>query len=286
MRRGPARRWIGVGAAAAVAVLLGLGLSIGGLTLRPTAWWSGWVLLVLVLLLTAYNARKKLTYPPLGSSALWLQFHVYGGLLCVVVYLLHTAGRWPSGVFENLLGLLFLGVAVSGIAGIFISRTVPRRLTLAGGEVIYERIPAYRQELKLAADRLVEQTVQESGATVLADHYAQQLSHYFAAARHRGSHLRQSNRPLRDQLRALEGLERFLDEREKDAARQLEASIRLKDQLDKHSAMQGLLKTWLFVHIPLTYAMLLCVGLHVWLVLSFGGGGVGEALPRVAGGGG
>ena len=272
MRRGATRRWIGLATASVAAALLGGWLWVGGLALRPVAFWSGWALLGLVLFLTAYNARKKLTYPPLGSSAIWLQLHVYGGLLCVVVYVFHTAGRWPNGIFENVLGLLFLGVAASGVAGIFISRTVPRRLTLAGGEVIYERIPAYRQELRQAADRLVQETVEASGATVLADYYAQQLSHYFAGARHRGSHLRQSNRPLRDQLRALEGLERFLNDREKAAAAQLKESVRLKDQLDKHAAMQGLLKTWLFVHIPLTYAMLLCVGLHVWLVMGFSGG--------------
>ncbi len=276
MGPGAARRWTGLMLTGGAVIVLGAFLYIERLALRPAATWSGWVLLGVVLFLTAYNARKKLTYPPLGSSAAWLQLHVYGGLGCVVVYVYHTAGRWPTGLFENVLGLLFLGVAASGVAGIFISRTVPRRLTLAGGEVIYERIPAYREQLRTAADKLVAETVESSGATVLAEYYAGPLSDYFRGPRDRGSHLRQSNRPLRTQLRGLEDLERFLNDDEKTAAAALKESVRLKDQLDKHSAMQGLLKTWLFVHIPLTYAMLLCVGVHVWLVLAFrGSGGVG-----------
>ena len=287
IRRGPTRRALGLSLCVVAAVALGLLLWVERLALRPTAYWSGWSLLALVLFLTAYNARKKLTYPPLGSSATWLQLHVYGGLLCVVVYFFHTGLTWPNGVFENLLALLFLGVAASGIAGIFISRLVPRRLTLAGGEVIYERIPAYRQQLREAADVLVQDVVDATGATVLAEHYAHRISGHLRGVRDRGAHLRQSNRPLRDQLRALGDLDRFLNEDEKAAATQLEETLRLKDQLDKHAAMQGLLKTWLFVHLPLTYAMLLCVAVHVLLALRFGGesgAGLGEAIGAAVNG--
>ena len=44
-----------------------------------------------------------------------------------------------------------------------------------------------------------------------------------------------------------------------------------KDQLDFHQAMQGLLKGWLFVHIPLTYALLLFALVHLVLVYAFSG---------------
>ena len=48
--------------------------------------------------------------------------------------------------------------------------------------------------------------------------------------------------------------------------------IQAKDSLDYHRAMQGLLKGWLFVHIPLTYAMLVFIFVHVVLVHAFRGG--------------
>ena len=58
---------------------------------------SGWILFASVLILTAYNARKKITMLPIGSAASWLQVHIYLGLLSVLLFLLHIipGGRDP-----------------------------------------------------------------------------------------------------------------------------------------------------------------------------------------------
>ena len=263
------RRWLGVSTAINLACLIGALLLAYTYALHRTAFMSGWVLLAVVLFLAAYNGRKKLTYPPLGKSSTWLQLHIYGGLLCVVIYLYHTAGRWPSGIFETALALLFYGVAVSGVLGLAITRLVPKRLTLAGDEVIYERIPAFRQELREQVDQLVLETVNNSGGTTLAEFHAQRLAPFFAGPRHRGAHLGQSSGPLRRLLDQLADLNRFFNDAEKQAAEKLTELIQLKNRLDYHAAMQGLLKAWLFVHIPLTFAMLLCVAVHVVLVHAF-----------------
>jgi peptidoglycan biosynthesis protein MviN/MurJ (putative lipid II flippase) len=53
---------------------------------------------------------------------------------------------------------------------------------------------------------------------------------------------------------------------------ELAALVREKDTLDLHRAMQLLLKGWLFVHIPLTYGMLVFASLHVVVVYAFSGG--------------
>lgn len=239
--------------------------------LQRTAYLSGWALLGLCLFLAAYNGRKKLPYPPLGSAAAWMQLHIYGGLLAVVIYILHTAGRWPQGGFEIALALLFYGTALSGVAGLILSRLVPRRLTLAGDEVIYERIPAFREELRLKADALVMHAVARGGATTLAEFYARRLKPYFAGPAFQRSHLTQSNRPLRSLLGQLEDLRRYFDDAEKACAAELAELIRHKNRLDYHAALQGLLKKWLFVHIPLTAALLISSAVHVLLVYAFGG---------------
>lgn len=191
-----------------------------------------------------------------------------------MIFLFHTAARWPNGAFETLLALLFWGVAISGVFGIFITRVIPRRLTQAGDEVIYERIPAFRQELREEADRLVLQTVDQSGGTTLAEFHANTLAHYFAGQRSFRSHLTQSSRPLRSLIGQLDDLNRYFNEAEQKAATQLIELIRHKNRLDYHSALQGMLKSWLFVHIPLTYAMLLCAIVHAVIVHAFGGSGL------------
>jgi hypothetical protein len=265
------RRWLGRTIAVVVVALVGVWLLANHLALHRTAYLSGWVLLGLCVFLAAYNGRKKLTYPPLGSSATWLQLHIYGGLVAVAVFLFHTAGRWPNGGFEVALALLFWGTAVSGVLGIFITRWVPRRLTLAGDEVIYERIPAFREQLRARADALVLDTVESGGGTTLAEFHAHRLAPYFAATRSRFAHLAQSSAPLQSILTQLDDLKRYFNEQEKTSADELAELIRRKDKLDYHAALQGLLKGWLFVHIPLTFAMLIAAGLHVLLVYAFGG---------------
>jgi hypothetical protein len=48
--------------------------------------------------------------------------------------------------------------------------------------------------------------------------------------------------------------------------------LREKRRLDFHYALQGLLKAWLFVHIPFTYSLLLFIVVHIVLVFGFSAG--------------
>src|SRR5689334_10060271 len=61
------------------------------LTLRPHAFMSGGLLLGAVGFLALYNIRKRLTFLPLGTSAAWLQIHLYVGLGAMWLFLLHIS---------------------------------------------------------------------------------------------------------------------------------------------------------------------------------------------------
>ena len=67
-------------------------------------------------------------------------------------------------------------------------------------------------------------------------------------------------------------LRRFTNEAERAALDKLAALVRQKDGLDYHRALQLTLKLWLFVHIPLTYGLLVFTVLHIVLVFGFSGG--------------
>ena len=45
-----------------------------------------------------------------------------------------------------------------------------------------------------------------------------------------------------------------------------------KDNLDFHRANGGLLKLWLFIHIPATYALIVAIVVHILLAYSFSTG--------------
>ncbi len=233
---------------------------------------TGWCLFALIVLLTAYNARKKLPFLPLLSSRIWLRAHSWAGMLAGLVFLLHLRWRMPAGPFEAALAALFVAVTLSGIAGWCLSRVLPPRLTNAGGEVPYERIPVVRRALRERAEALVVAGIPSTGATTLADFYAARLSGFFAGPANLLPHLFGSSGALNSLLADLGEVKKYLNAGEKSAAVELAALVREKDALDLHRSMQLVLKSWLFVHIPLTYGMLVLIAVHVVLVYSYSGG--------------
>ncbi len=149
------------------------------MTLRDMPMESGWILLAVMLFLASYNLRKKLTYPPLLSSATWLQLHVYVGLLSVVLFLSHIGWRMPNGLFEGALAVVYVCVAASGLVGLALSRLIPGRLTVRGEDVLFERIALYRRQLRERAEAVIVESAHESGTTTLSEFYSRRLSDFF-----------------------------------------------------------------------------------------------------------
>jgi hypothetical protein len=239
------------------------------MTLRDTAFVSGWLLLGLVLLLTLYNARKKLPFLPLGNSAGWLQLHAYAGLLSGVVFGMHVAWRVPNGWFEMLFALVFLLVFLSGIVGLVASRVFARRMGGRGGDVLYSRIPRLRHQLRVQTEQLILDCTAKTESSALLEFYANRLEPFFDRPCHFFRHLLLSDRPLRQLRQEIRSQSQFLDETERDSLRNILDNVQQKNELDFHFAHQATLKYWLFIHIPLTYAMLVFAVIHVVLVHAF-----------------
>ncbi|MSU23487.1 MAG: hypothetical protein EXS32_06640 [Opitutus sp.] len=233
---------------------------------------TGWGLFGLMIYLTLYNLRKKFSFIPVISSRLWLQAHLYIGLFTGLVFLLHLRWHRPQGGFETTLALLFAGVTLSGIFGWWLSRTVPKRLTTAGGEVPFERIPVIRRDLRLQAEKLVLGGVAGAQAATLAGFYEARLADFFSHPANFSSHLVGSHRPLNQLLGQIAEVDRFMNAAEKKTAAALGELVRQKDMLDFHRAAQIVMKGWLFVHIPLTYGLLVFSVAHVVIVYAFSGG--------------
>lgn len=225
-----------------------------------------------MIFLALYNLRKKLPILPLGSATNWLQFHIYTGLLAVVLFVLHIEMRIPNGTLEVTLALLFLALVGSGILGLALSRWLARRLRVRGGEVIYERIPAMRQQVIQKAEALFEQSLSESKSTVIVEFYNQRLVHFFMGPRNFLWHLLDSERPRHLLLMDLGALDRYLSDQERACIDDLIYLVNQKDDLDYHAALQGTLKFWVFLHIPLTYSLLIIALLHAILASAYRAG--------------
>jgi hypothetical protein len=233
---------------------------------------TGWILLIFMLALAAYNPRKKLPFLPLRSSESWLRFHLYAGYFAIGLFLIHVNFRLPSGRFDAILAALYFLVTVSGILGLALSRLLPRRLTARGSEVLFERIPIIRLQMREHAEALALASVADAQASTIADFYVRDLHEFFTGTRNFWSHLSDDRAPVNHLLNKISDLNRFLNDKERAIMTQIADLVRQKDGLDYQFALQLTLKLWLFIHIPLTYGLLFWSLLHVILVYAFSGG--------------
>jgi len=263
MRTIVANRWLYTAVTLGVGVLAWLVYLIFATALHDTRFVSGWILLVLLSCLTLLNIRKKLPFLPLGSAAAWLRWHVYGGFFALILFCIHIQFRIPSGRLDWFLADLFGVVFLSGVVGLWLSKKVPQRLTTRSENVLFERIPILIRELSWDVKRLVLSSVEDANSKLIPDFHMSKLMWFFERPRYFFFHLSESNRPRQHLLDEIDGLYRYASAREKDILRELAHKVELKSDLDYQYARQWLLKGWLFVHIPLTYSMLLVAALHV-----------------------
>ena len=270
-----ARRWFNTAVLAALALAILLVYLAGEVSLRNMHFLTGWILLAAMVLLASYNIRKKFPFLPLLRSSWWLQVHIYVGWLTVILFLCHLRFAWPTGWLEGTLALCYAIVALSGIVGLIYSRVFAKRLTTHTAQnegVLYERISVYRRRLREEAEALAIRSITEGEATTIADFYSTRLASFFDAPRGFWSHLAGSNRPLDALMRDMRSLQRYLKDAERKVLDEIAEIVRAKDSLDYQWAVMSVMKWWLFVHIPLTYALMIISFVHVVLVYAFAGG--------------
>lgn len=263
------RRWLFAGFTGLVACGLALAWLVGGEALRPVALYTGWLLLALVLVLSFFNARKKLPFLPLLKASTWMQGHIYLGWLACFVFLLHTGARIPGGILEGLLAAVFWGVAASGAFGLWLSRWLPPRLVRSGESLVYERIPVLRHRLAEEARELVHRAEAEIHSSTLPDLHVRVLHRYFRSVPPLLAPLTGDDPEFHRVRQELESIRRYLSGPEEELARTLAELLEAKRNLDAQWAGQRLLKLWLFIHIPLTYGLLVLAAAHVWLVVHY-----------------
>lgn len=219
---------------------------------------SGVFLYFLLLSLALFSVRKKVPFLPLGTAAGWLKFHIYCGLFSVLLFALHIGVGLPNGNLEVSLAIVYLGVVGSGIVGLGLSIWIPKQLANCGEEVIFERIPILQRNLREEAEGLVAST----GNGELAKFYVSHVFPFFEKTHYSHTHFFNNDRTRQELLNNLRAKNSFFGALERESAQQLETFIHTKYNLDRHATFQGFLKSWLFLHIPLTASLLLLSMTH------------------------
>ena len=253
----------------------------GGLTGGSTAglWYgiAGSSLMIYAGLLSAL--RKVPAWSWIGARKTWLKGHIWLGLLSVPLIGCHS-GFGLGGLLERILWLILGLVVLSGLGGLALQQWLPRLMTLrVPAESLYEQIPYICGVMRREADSNVEKLcgpLVEGGANgkqvVGADPAGQAAaaefkSFYVTQVRPFLSERYKRTALLASVVQAESAFARLrmfpLPQPILEAVTQLEQLCEERRQLAEQERLQHWLHGWLFLHVPLSAALLVAGVAHV-----------------------
>lgn len=232
---------------------------------------TGWFLFAVMLFLTFLNLRKKVPFLRMGSVGFWLQLHIYVGLFSGPLFFVHMGFSWPHGTLNQMITVCFAAVFISGLLGLWMSRAFPMRLTDEGFETPFERLPQARRLLRDEAQALVLAGADGQTSQVIAEFYTRSLGLFFAKPRNLWAHLLRSRAAQTAHRSQFDEIRRYARKAELGLLDILAGLVERKHLLDFQHAHQLALRLWLFVHIPLSYSLLILSVVHILVIHSFSG---------------
>lgn len=254
---------------------------IYGNGLRDPRYLDGWVLAVGMGVQLYFHAAIKRSALSPKSAMRWRKIHILVGYLLIAAFLSHSDFSLPDTGFEWALWAFFVLVTVSGIVGIYLAWSLKTKRRIDEG-VTYDRIPALRAELAQDVHNAVTATDPAAAAIALptlphdawiADLYTAHLRDFFHTQHNFSAHLIGSQRPLKRLTDEIDSLTRYVDQQGQEKLAAIKALVIEKDRLDFARVYLGLNKIWLFVHVPVTYALIVLTVLHGLVVYAFSSGG-------------
>jgi hypothetical protein len=214
----------------------------------------------LILWLSLLGVRKRRINPGAWSLKAWTSAHVYLGLALTVVGTLHTSFQIGWNV-HTLAYVLMLLVIATGIYGVIVYATLPASLSANRKEMtraqMLDALTALDRQLESAAQPLARA---ESDLVIAA--LGQDVFYGGALARLTGSY------PGCKTARALKGMGTG-SEAEARVTALLEKRREQLTQIRGALRIRAMLEIWLFIHIPLTIALIAALTAHVISVFFY-----------------
>jgi hypothetical protein len=230
----------------------------------------GSVGLAAILVLMCLGIRKRSYASHLGTVQGWVSAHVYLGLLTLLIIPMH-AGFHFGWDMHTLAFVLLVVVVLSGMGGLALYLTVPPMLTKYESGMLPDKIES---EL----NRIVgEMKPLASGKTGLFQQlYFEELRRAFTTHPHGWRLLFANQKPSSTLKVRAQELNRILPQipasQHEDFA-QFSALVLQKSEMESYLASQMRLKNalqaWLYVHVPVSIAMVTAVIVHLLVVFYY-----------------
>jgi hypothetical protein len=181
-------------------------------------------------------------------------------LLAVVI---HSGFSWPHGALGWWLLLLSAWTTFTGILGVWLQKWIPA--TLAEGlqiEALYERIPSLIEQLVKEADGLVAEA-----SDVLDRFYRQEVRDQLGTLAPSWGFVLDVRGGRERALEPFRRMVGFVDEQDKVKVEDLTSIYTEKLELDAQYSLQGILRKWLWLHVPAAGLLMGLLVIHVftWL---------------------
>lgn len=251
--------------------------------LRDPRYLDGWVLAAGMGLQLSFHIAVKTARLSPKSAMRWRKTHILVGYLLVAAFVSHSDFSLPDTGFEWALWAGFVLVTLSGIFGAYLAWSLKTKGRIDEG-VSYDRIPTLRAELA----REVQAAVIESDPAAaqialpglpglphdawIMDLYTNHLRDFFQGPRNLAAHLIGSQRPLKRLTDEIDSLSGYVDQQSQEKLAAIKSLVIEKDRLDFARVYLGLTRGWLFVHVPVTYALIVLSVLHVVVVYAYSSG--------------
>jgi hypothetical protein len=191
----------------------------------------------------------------------------------------HSDFSLPDTGFEWALWVGFVLIALSGIWGTYLAWSLRARRIDEG--ISFDRIPSLYADLARDVHAAVIRD-DPAGAQLalpglphdawITDLYSIHLRDFFGGPRNFMAHLVGSHRPLHRLIDEIDNLKSFVAQPAQEKLADIKRLVIEKDRLDFTRVYLGLTRAWLFVHVPVTYALIVLSVMHVLVVYAFSSG--------------
>jgi len=234
--------------------------------------WYGYTLgtigALLILWLTALGIRKRAMTRKKWSLKGWTSAHVYLGLSLIIVATLHTGFQLGWNV-HTLAYVLMMLVIASGIYGVSAYAFLPQALSDNRGEMtgaqMVDAIASIDKQIQISA-----QPLSDEDSRVVLDSLGEDV---FGG----GLFRRLGGRPPKGgNVVALRIIRRRVAESDGEEAIALEqVSVLMQrkagalNRIRRHVRIRARLEVWLYVHVPLTFALIAALSAHIVSVFFY-----------------
>jgi len=253
---------------------------IYGNGLRDPRYLDGWVLAFGMGVQLAFHIAIKTASLPPKSAARWRRIHILMGYLLIAAFVSHSDFSLPDTVFEWALWTGFVLVTLSGILGTYLAWSLRAKHGI-DERVTYDRIPARRAEIARDVHAAVAHADPAAAAIALPapphdawimDLYSTHLRNFLQGPRNSAAHLIGSQRLLKRLTDEIDNLSRYVDPQSQEKLAAIRTLVVEKDRLDFARVYLGLTRAWLFVHVPVTYALIVLTLVHIIVVYAYSSG--------------